>query len=36
MLDIAAVVAAEDASTHFYCCGPNGMLKAYKRTGDNF
>jgi vanillate O-demethylase ferredoxin subunit len=30
LLDIRAVVAAEGAETHFYCCGPNGMLAAYR------
>jgi vanillate O-demethylase ferredoxin subunit len=30
LLDISAVVAAEDSDTHFYCCGPNSMLTAYR------
>jgi ferredoxin-NADP reductase len=30
LLDIPAVIAAENSDTHFYCCGPNGMLTAYK------
>ena len=29
MLDLAAVVRDQPASAHFYCCGPNGMLKAF-------
>jgi tetrachlorobenzoquinone reductase len=29
-LDIAAVIAGESPQTHFYCCGPNGMLTAYR------
>jgi ferredoxin-NADP reductase len=30
LLDISAVIAAENPDTHFYCCGPNGMLTAYR------
>jgi ferredoxin-NADP reductase len=30
LLDIPGAVAAESASSHFYCCGPNGMLAAYR------
>jgi ferredoxin-NADP reductase len=30
LLDIPAVIAAENSDTHFYCCGPNGMLTAYR------
>jgi vanillate O-demethylase ferredoxin subunit len=30
LLDISAVIAAESADAHFYCCGPNGMLTAYR------
>jgi vanillate O-demethylase ferredoxin subunit len=30
LLDISAVIAAESAAAHFYCCGPNGMLTAYR------
>jgi ferredoxin-NADP reductase len=30
MLDIAAVTAGRPAGTHFYCCGPNGMLRAFE------
>lgn len=30
MLDIAAAIAAEGPNTHFYCCGPNGMLTVYR------
>ena len=29
-LDIAAAVAAAPANAHFYCCGPNPMLKAFE------
>ncbi|MBS4047327.1 MAG: oxidoreductase [Alphaproteobacteria bacterium] len=31
-LDIAAIVAAQPAGTHFYCCGPAGMLAAYEKA----
>jgi tetrachlorobenzoquinone reductase len=30
MLDIAAIVRKQPAGTHFYCCGPSGMLKAFE------
>ncbi len=30
MLDIAAVTAGRSAGTHFYCCGPIGMLRAFE------
>lgn len=30
MLDIAAMVGEKAAGTHFYCCGPVGMLKAFE------
>ena len=29
-LDLKAVLAAAPAGTHFYCCGPQGMLDAYR------
>jgi ferredoxin-NADP reductase len=29
-LDIAGAVAAAPANAHFYCCGPNPMLKAFE------
>jgi ferredoxin-NADP reductase len=29
-LDLNAVVEAAPAGTHFYCCGPQGMLNAYR------
>jgi ferredoxin-NADP reductase len=29
-LDLAAAIAAAPADTHFYCCGPNPMLKAFE------
>lgn len=32
MLDIASVVAREPINTHFYCCGPLGMLNAFKNA----
>ncbi len=32
MLDIGSVVAAQPAGTHFYCCGPSGMLKAFEQA----
>jgi ferredoxin-NADP reductase len=30
MLDIAGIVSAQPAPTHFYCCGPSGMLGAFE------
>lgn len=30
MLDISAKVAAEPEDVHFYCCGPKGMLDAFR------
>lgn len=35
MLDIAAVVAAAPANTHFYCCGPLPMLSAFEEATRN-
>ena len=29
-LDIVAAIAAAPANAHFYCCGPNPMLKAFE------
>jgi tetrachlorobenzoquinone reductase len=29
-LDLAAAIAAAPANAHFYCCGPNPMLKAFE------
>lgn len=29
-LDIAAIVGRSDKETHFYCCGPAPMLKAFE------
>jgi ferredoxin-NADP reductase len=29
-LDLKAVIAAAPAGAHFYCCGPQGMLDAYR------
>lgn len=31
-MDIAAVISAQPAGTHFYCCGPAGMLKAFEQA----
>jgi ferredoxin-NADP reductase len=30
LLDLAAAIAAAPANAHFYCCGPNPMLKAFE------
>lgn len=30
--DLEAIVAAAPTGTHFYCCGPQGMLKAYEKA----
>ncbi|RVA08509.1 2Fe-2S iron-sulfur cluster binding domain-containing protein, partial [Mesorhizobium sp. M7D.F.Ca.US.004.03.1.1] len=30
MLDLKAIVAQQSSDTHFYCCGPTGMLKAFE------
>jgi ferredoxin-NADP reductase len=30
MLDIAAIVRGQPTGTHFYCCGPGGMLEAFE------
>lgn len=30
LLDLAGIVAAATSETHFYCCGPAGMLSAYR------
>ncbi|HKT53224.1 MAG TPA: PDR/VanB family oxidoreductase [Caulobacteraceae bacterium] len=30
MLDIAALVAAQPEDAHLYCCGPKGMLEAFR------
>jgi tetrachlorobenzoquinone reductase len=30
MFDLAAIVDAQPVGTHFYCCGPVGMLKAFE------
>ena len=29
-IDLAAAIAAAPANAHFYCCGPNPMLKAFE------
>lgn len=30
MLDLASLIAGQPPGTHFYCCGPKGMLDAFK------
>lgn len=30
LLDIAGIVGSSPSQTHFYCCGPSGMLGAYR------
>ncbi|MDO9570646.1 MAG: PDR/VanB family oxidoreductase [Hydrogenophaga sp.] len=30
--DLGAIVNAAPPGTHFYCCGPQGMLKAYEKA----
>lgn len=30
--DLGAIVTAAPPGTHFYCCGPQGMLKAYEKA----
>lgn len=32
MLDLPAIVGSAPAEAHFYCCGPEGMLAAFKRA----
>ena len=32
MLDIAAIVRSASDATHFYCCGPLGMLGAFEQA----
>lgn len=32
MLDIAATVGAAPAGTHFYCCGPASMMRAFEEA----
>jgi tetrachlorobenzoquinone reductase len=32
VLDVDAVVSASPAGSHFYCCGPTGMLSAFERA----
>lgn len=34
LLDIAAIVASAAQGAHFYCCGPAGMLAAYRGACD--
>ena len=35
VLDLAAAIAEAPASAHFYCCGPNPMLKAFEAAAAN-
>src|SRR5690606_39792258 len=32
LLDIAGLIGASTPDTHFYCCGPNGMLEAFENA----
>jgi ferredoxin-NADP reductase len=32
MLNLASIVGEQLAGTHFYCCGPGGMLKAFEEA----
>jgi ferredoxin-NADP reductase len=32
VLDITATLGAEPRNAHFYCCGPSGMLDAFKKA----
>lgn len=34
-MDIDAILANASQGTHFYCCGPQGMLDAYKRAAEH-
>lgn len=34
-LDLAAIIANAPAETHFYCCGPTGMIEAFERAAAN-
>lgn len=34
-VDIPGVLARAPRGSHFYCCGPQGMLDAYKRAADH-
>lgn len=34
-VDISAILASAPAGSHFYCCGPQGMLDAYKRAAEH-
>jgi ferredoxin-NADP reductase len=35
MIDMAALIASHGAETHFYCCGPLPMLKAFGSATDH-
>jgi len=35
VLDLAAAIAAAPQNAHFYCCGPNPMLKAFEAAAAN-
>lgn len=34
MLDLGGLIAGAPAGTHLYCCGPAGMLEAFRRLAD--
>jgi tetrachlorobenzoquinone reductase len=34
-LNLSAIVRSEPAGTHFYCCGPTGMLKDFESATDH-
>jgi len=34
-IDLAAAIAAAPAEAHFYCCGPNPMLKAFEAAASS-
>ena len=35
MLDLTEVIAEQPPGTHFYCCGPVGMLKAFEAAAED-
>jgi len=35
MVNIGAILANAPSGSHFYCCGPQGMLAAYKRAAEH-
>lgn len=34
-LDLAAIINNAPAGTHFYCCGPTGMIEAFERAAES-